>query len=275
MQGERTNLMIVDALNLAFRWKHQGATIFAEEYVKTVASLAQSYKAKHVIIVSDWGSSTFRKGIYPEYKQNRAEMQAQQTEAEAAYFEVFFEEFLHALDLLRDRYPMFRFKGVEADDIAAFLCEFVQSKYSPVTYDHIWLVSSDRDWDLLVGEKVSRFSYVTRKETTLETWSEMYDFPPEHYASVKAIMGDTGDNVIGVNKIGPKTAAKLIAEYDNVWDLIANMPLPGKYVYIKNLNEFGAEKLAINAQLVDLVTYCKDAVGEENINIIKETLEAL
>ncbi len=275
MRGERNNLMIVDALNLAFRWKHQGATEFVEDYIRTVASLAQSYKAKHVIIASDYGSSSFRKSIYAEYKQNRKNKQAEQSEAEAAYFEVFFEEFVRTLEALQDIYPVFRFKGVEADDIAAYLCEFVQSKYSPVTYDHIWLISSDRDWDLLVNEKVSRFSYVTRKETTLETWSEMYEFPPEHYASIKAIMGDPGDNVIGVHKIGPKTAAKLVAEYDNVWELIANMPLPGKYVYIKNLNEFGAEKLAINAQLVDLVAYCQDAVGEENITIIKETLEAL
>ena len=55
--------LIVDALNLAFRWKHQGRTDFRYEYVNTVQSLARSYDCKKVIITADWGSSTYRKGI--------------------------------------------------------------------------------------------------------------------------------------------------------------------------------------------------------------------
>ena len=62
-------LLVVDSLNLAFRYKHSGATDFAEDYLRTVQSLKKSYKASNVIIAGDMGSSSYRKAIYPEYKQ--------------------------------------------------------------------------------------------------------------------------------------------------------------------------------------------------------------
>ena len=65
--------LIVDALNLAFRWKHQGRTDFRYEYQRTVESLARSYDCKNIIITADLGSSSYRKEINPEYKQNRKE----------------------------------------------------------------------------------------------------------------------------------------------------------------------------------------------------------
>ena len=65
--------LIVDALNLAFRWKHQGRTDFADDYMRTVESLASSYNCGSIVIAADWGSSTFRQGIHPEYKGNRKE----------------------------------------------------------------------------------------------------------------------------------------------------------------------------------------------------------
>ena len=64
-QFERTEktLMIVDALNLAFRYKHSGTKDFAEDYLRTIESLAKSYRAQHVIIAADQGSSSYRKAI--------------------------------------------------------------------------------------------------------------------------------------------------------------------------------------------------------------------
>jgi hypothetical protein len=52
-------------------------------------------------------------------------------------------------------------------------------------------------------------------------------------------------------------------------DIAASLPLPGKYVYIINLNEFGQANLLRNYQLMDLVTFCDDAVGPENIKEIE------
>ena len=87
--NERTldGVLIIDALNLAFRWKHQGRTDFRHQYVETVKSLAHSYNCGTVIITADWGSSSYRKEILPEYKQNRKDKYSTQTEAEKQAFE--------------------------------------------------------------------------------------------------------------------------------------------------------------------------------------------
>ena len=269
-ETNQKTLMIVDALNLAFRYKHSGARDFAEDYVRTVESLAKSYRAQQVIIAADQGSSTYRKAIYPNYKQNRKDKFDQQSEAEKLEFELFFEDFTATLELLAESYPVLRFQGVEADDIAAYIV----SKKRRLKVDEIWLMSSDKDWDLLIKPGVGRFSYVTRKETTWESWSDQYSFEPEQYIHVKCLMGDSGDNVPGVPGIGPKRAQQLVEEYGTTWDLINSIPISGKYKYIEALNE-SKEQLELNYKLMDLVTYCKDALGKENCSIIDKKLEEL
>ena len=263
-------LLVVDALNLAFRYKHSGATDFATDYIRTVDSLKKSYKASHVIIACDQGSSTYRKMLSPEYKQNRKDKQEQQTDAERAAFELFFEDFLATIATIETTtsYPVLKFQGVEADDIAAYIV----SQKSKLSTDDIWLISSDRDWDLLVQPGVSRFSYVTRKEVTIDNWNDHYDFNPEDYISIKCLTGDSGDNVAGVPGIGPKRAVSLVAEYGSTYDIIANIPLPGKYKYIQELNQC-RDLLLLNYQLMDLVTHCREAIGEQNLAEIDQTLE--
>ena len=263
-------LLVVDSLNLAFRYKHSGATDFAEDYLRTVNSLKKSYKASHVIIAGDQGSSSYRKALSPEYKQNRKDKFAEQTDAERAAFELFFEDFTKTLEHIAANtdYPVLRFPGVEADDIAAYIV----SKKSKLPFDDIWLMSSDRDWDLLVTEGVSRFSYVTRKEVTINNWNDHYDFSPEDYISIKCLMGDSGDNVLGVPGIGPKRAVALVSEYGSCYDIAANIPIAGKYKYIQELNKC-KDLLLLNYQLMDLVTYCSEAIGETNCKTIDQTLE--
>lgn len=271
-QATTTNntLLIVDALNLAFRYKHSGATDFATDYIRTVDSLKKSYKASHVIIACDQGSSTYRKALSPEYKQNRKDKQAEQTDAERAAFELFFEDFLQTIAAIETTtsYPVLRFQGVEADDIAAYIV----SQKSKLSTDDIWLISSDRDWDLLVQPGVSRFSYVTRKEVTIDNWNTHYDFSPEDYISIKCLTGDSGDNVMGVPGIGPKRAVALVNEYGTTYDIAASIPLAGKYKYIQELNNC-RNLLLLNYQLMDLVTYCAEAIGDDNLQTINETLE--
>ena len=257
-------LMIVDALNLAFRWKHNGSTDFYEDYLRTVDSLKKSYKARWIIIAADQGSSSYRKQIYPEYKQNRKDKFAEQTEAERAAFERFFEDYQHTLDWIRTQttYPVVQFAQTEADDIAAYITQ--QVKNYPVT--HTWLISSDKDWDLLVGEDTSRFSYVTRKEVTANNWHTHYDFTQDQYISIKCLMGDTGDNVRGVEGIGPKRAHQLVEEWGTALDIVANLPISSKLKYVKTLND-SADTIMLNYQLMDLVTYCADALGSNTQQI--------
>ena len=259
--------LIVDALNLAFRWKHQGRTDFRYDYQKTVQSLASSYGCNEVIIAADWGSSSYRKELYPDYKQNRKEKFAEQSEEEKIAFEEFFEEFEATLEILAEDYILLRYKGVEADDIAAHLVKHKKA----YDLEDIWLVSSDRDWDLLIQDSVSRFSYVTRKEVTLENWSEHYDVKPEEYISLKCLTGDKGDNVPGIPGIGPKRAQQLIEQYGNAFSIYEATPIDSRYKYIQTLNE-SADQILINYELMDLITFCDDAIGKANIADIESTI---
>ena len=124
LEKDEGSVLIVDSLNLAFRWKHQGRTDFCDEYVKTVISLAHSYRCENIIITSDLGTSTYRKAISDDYKQSRKDKYAEQTDEEKKAFEDFFIEYERTLVELSKVYPVFRFKGVEADDIAAYLVKY-------------------------------------------------------------------------------------------------------------------------------------------------------
>ena len=260
------NLLIVDGLNVAFRWKHQNILDFKYDYIRTIESLAKSYKAGTIIVCADGGSS-YRKEIYPEYKANRKERYAEQTEQEAKEFEMFMAEFQDTLTLLKQKYPVFHFRGVEADDIAAYIT-------LNFDFDDCWLISSDKDWDLLINDKVSRFSTVTRKETTVHNWDEHYDFEIEDYITFKCLTGDKGDNVPGVPGVGPKRAVQLMEQYGSVFDIYDACPIDGKYKYIQALNE-NAEQLLQNVELMDLITYSGEAIGEENKEVIHKTLEGI
>lgn len=268
---DQSTLMIVDCLNLGFRWKHSGDTDFLDSYQKTVDSLRKSYKAQHVILACDSGSSNYRKTIYPEYKQNRKDKFDQQTVEEQLAFERFFTEFNRVMDdyKAKAKYPLFRFDKCEADDIAAYIVKN-KNRYG---IGKIVLISSDRDWDLLISPDVMRFSYVTRKEVTWDSWNEHYEYSPEDHISIKCLTGDSGDNIPGVPGIGPKKALSLVKEYGTTYDIIANMPIVSKYKYIQNLNSFGADKLMLNYQLMDLVEFCDDALGKTNCETINETLQ--
>jgi 5'-3' exonuclease len=266
---DKNTIMIVDALNLAFRWKHSRAKVFAESFIETVESLKKSYKASKVIITCDQGNSAFRKEILPGYKENRKERFAEQTEAERLAFEEFFTEFNRTIDIYKEvgDYPTLRFSRVEADDIAAYIVRRYKKSHQ------IWLISSDKDWDLLVDDNVSRFSYVTRKETRVDNWHEHYDYDLDKHISIKCLTGDSGDSIPGVEGIGPARAKALVEKYGDTYDIIANIPLSGKYKYIDSLNNFGAENLLRNYRLMDLVSYCDEAIGEENCKKIDQILK--
>ena len=80
-QIQNGNLLIVDGLNVAFRWKYSKQLEFKHDYVRTVESLAKSYNCGNIVVLAD-GGSTYRKSIYPEYKANRKDRYAEQTEEE-------------------------------------------------------------------------------------------------------------------------------------------------------------------------------------------------
>ena len=260
------NLMLVDFLNLCFRFSHSGKKNFASEAVNTVQSLAKSYEAREVIICGDWGSA-WRKSIYPEYKANRLKLREKQTEKEAEDFKEFLEEVTRAMDILSTMFIVFKIKGVEADDIIAY----ISSEYAG-SFSHTWIISTDKDLDLLIKPNVSRFSYITRKEITWDNWETHYDYPQEAHISIKVLNGDSGDNIKGIEGIGEKRAYTLVKEYDTAYDIYNALPIDSKYKYIQNLNDSG-DLILLNYELMDLETYCATAIGREGVNLIDEELK--
>lgn len=264
-QVSGSTLMIVDQLNLSFRYKHSKSTEFVDDYIRVIDSLKRSYKAGKVIIACDKGSSSYRKGIYPDYKQNRKDKFADQTDQEKEEFAAFLAENEKTILQLEHGtdYPVLRFEGTEADDIAAYIVKNIK-KYPNIT--DVWLISSDKDWDLLVNEHTSRFSYVTRKETTFENWNTHYDCDIDEYISIKCLNGDSGDNVKGVEGVGPKRALDLVRMYGSAYDIAAAIPIQSKYKYVQSLNEC-KDLILLNYQLMDLLTYCDEAIGDNSMII--------
>ncbi len=250
------NLLIVDGFNIIWRWVHAKKLDFQFDFIRTVESLAKSYNCGGIVVLGDGGSS-YRKELYPDYKANRREKLADQTKEEQEQFQEILEEFDLSLKSFQERgIPTLRFGGVEADDIAAYI---VQKKQN-YNINEIWLISSDKDWDLLVQNNVSRFSTVTRKETTINNWDEHYEVDPEMYLTFKCLAGDKGDNIPGIKGVGPKRAAQLIKDYGDVYDIYNSCPIESRYKFVQELNN-NKEQLLLNAELMDLQTYAEVALG--------------
>jgi len=261
-QERNENLIIVDGLNIAFRWRYKRVPYYTNDYVRTVESLAKSYNCGNMIILAD-GGSTYRKNIYPEYKGNRKDKYDTQTETEKKEFEQFLGEFANAFKKLKSKgYMVIKNKGLEADDLAAWIV----GKKEEFNIGDIWLISSDKDWDLLIKDGVSRFSTVTRKEITIDNWEEHYDVEPDKYLTLKCLAGDTGDNIPGIAGIGPKRAVSLINDYGDLYDIYNSCPIDSKYKFIQSLNE-NADRLLLNAELMDLESYSEQAIIESGMNI--------
>jgi 5'-3' exonuclease len=255
-KGTGNNLIIVDGINLAMRFKHRGHMIFGAEYLATINSLAMSYGAKDIIHLSDWGKSTYRKELLPTYKGDREGKREVQTAEETQAWNDFFDGYTRAVELVGEAgHCNIKLKGIEADDLAAFFAEHLYDRY-----DTIWLISTDADWDQLLNDKVKRWAYTSQKEFTLENFYDEHGCDnPEEYTHVKAIQGDRGDSVPGVDGIGVKRAYNLVREFGSVHDLVGALPLAGKQLYIQNLNK-SAELLLKNLELMDLPSYYFDAI---------------
>jgi 5'-3' exonuclease len=261
--GDTESLMLVDALNLSFRWKHKKQRNFAADYLRTIDSLASSYGCGKILICADKGSSSYRRELYPEYKANRKERFAQQTPEEEKEFLEFLEDYEKALELVQEVYPVIRYQGVEADDLISVI-----SRNSSL---RIWIVSTDKDLDQLITDKVSRFSYITRKEITLENFRETYGCDVEEYISIKVLQGDAGDNVKGIEGVGPKRALALIRQFGSAFDIHDSIPLPGKLKYIQAVNE-AKDLILLNYKLMDL-SFSQEALGsnyEDLLNKLRE-----
>lgn len=258
------NLLILDGTNVSFRYlqRHNYAN-YTDDYIRTVSSLGKSYQAKRIICCFDSGASAYRKSIFPEYKDNR---KVERTPEEQERFEKFFGCLSDTIEQLPFEY--YKFRGIEADDVIAYFTKNLSHKY-----EHTWVVSSDRDLFQLLKPNVSIFNLYSRKEITVETLHADTGLTPKQYAFSRMIEGDKGDNIKGIEGIGPKRASDLVTQYGTLDNLLSALPIPGKAKYIKNLNE-GADILALNEKLINLLDYNMQAISAvEKSDSIIQTLQ--
>ena len=259
------NLLLVDGVNIAFRYLHRNNYAnFTDDYIRTVSSLAKSYEAKRVICCFDAGASLYRKTLFPDYKANR---KVERSEEDQERFDKFFE----CLNATIEELPFehYKFKGIEADDIIAYFSIHLSKQY-----EHTWIVSSDRDLYQLLKEDVSIFNLFSRNEITLESLQEKFDMTPREYAFSRIIEGDKSDNILGIEGIGPKRSAAIVKEYKTLDNLLTSLPLKGRAKYITNLNN-GAKTLEQNEKLINLLDYNDHVIScVEKQDLVNSMLQA-
>jgi 5'-3' exonuclease len=260
---ENTNLLIIDGNNLGYRYlKRKNFSSFEDDYVRTVESLAKSYKCKDIVVTYDFGKSEYRKSIFPEYKGNRTI-----APEDKDHYEQFFKELNKTSDNLP--FQKFKFFGVEADDIISYIVQKVKHKYPAV-----WIVSSDRDIYQLLDHNVHIFNLFSRKEINLDYLLKEKSITPDEYRLSRIIQGDAGDNIDGIEGIGEKRGQDLAKTYKTLPNLLSKLPLPGKSQYIRNLNA-GKDMLLLNEKLINLTTHtreiiCFGAKGEEHLQCLED-----
>lgn len=256
------NLLLIDGNNLAYRWLQRiNYNDFASDYKRTVQSLAKSYEAIRTIVCFDFGKSYYRMDMYDEYKQNRKKPKE---EEEAKKYEDFFAVLNNLPEELEET---LKFRGIEADDILAFLVDKLS-----INYEHTWVISSDRDLYQLIDNNVSIYNIFGRKEITKDILQETFDVTPDEYLLSRIIEGDKSDNIQGVEGIGPKRAQGLAKEYKTFEALIKALPIKGRAKYIHNLN-MSKDILYRNEKLINLKKYNLEALtsgkyGDEPLNAL-------
>jgi DNA polymerase-1 len=160
-----------------------------------------------VAVVFDAPGRTFRDDLFAEYKAQRAPMPddlRSQVEPLVAAVE--------ALGL-----PLLRIPGVEADDVIGTLCLRAVAAGMKVIVS-----TGDKDMAQLVNEHISLINTMTNSSLDREGVKVKFDVYPEQIVDYLALVGDSSDNIPGVPKVGPKTAAKWLNEYRTLDNLIAN-----------------------------------------------------
>ena len=239
-----SRLVLIDGSSYLYRAFHALPPLTAPDGTPTgalhgiVNMLRTTIKDKpdYAAFVMDASGPTFRDDLYPEYKANRPPM-PDDLRAQV-------EPMMQIVEALG--FPILRVSGVEADDVIGTLALQAQAKNIDVT-----ISTSDKDFAQLVrpGIRLSNTMSGSVLDST-EAVIEKFGVRPEQIIDYLALMGDTVDNVPGIDKCGPKTAAKWLAEYSTLENLVANADkITGKIG--ENLRT-AVSRLPLNQQLVTI-----------------------
>jgi DNA polymerase-1 len=214
-------LILIDGNSLLFRAFYALPLLHTSQGIHTNAvygfmtmlrRLLLEEKPSHIMVAFDKGKKTFRNEIFTDYKGTRSE-----TPIELQEQFLLIREILEALNI-----PFLEKEGYEADDIIGTL-----SRQADEEKIECIIVTGDRDALQLVSPNTR--VYLNRKGISdIDTYDgdmvkEKCGVTPEQMVELKALMGDSSDNIPGVMGVGPKTGAKLINEYDNLENIYAHL----------------------------------------------------
>jgi len=160
-----------------------------------------------VAVVFDAPGKTFRDELFAEYKAHRPPM----PDDLRAQVEPLVDA-VQALGL-----PLLRISGVEADDVIGTLAQRATAAGL-----HVLISTGDKDMAQLVNEQITLVNTMTNSSLDRGGVKVKFDVYPEQIVDYLALVGDSSDNIPGVPKVGPKTAAKWLNEYGTLDNLLAN-----------------------------------------------------
>ncbi len=193
----------------------------------------------HAACVFDASGPTFRDDWYPAYKAQRAPMP---------------DDLRRQIDDIHEvvrllGWPVLEVPGVEADDVIGTL-----AVHGAAAGHRVIVSTGDKDLAQLVTDQVTLINTMSNERLDCAGVLAKFGVPPERIVDYLALVGDAVDNVPGVEKVGPKTAAKWLAEYDTLAGVIANAALI-KGVAGENLRK-AIDWLPQGRRLVTVVTDC-------------------
>ena len=169
--------------------------------------LLADYGPAYVAVVFDAKGKTFRDELFPEYKANRPPMPDELRAQVKPIYDI-----VRAMGL-----PLLIVEGVEADDVIGTV-----AAQAPDAGLDTLISTGDKDMAQLVNEHVTLINTMNDARLDSAGVKQKFGVPPERIIDYLALIGDTVDNIPGVPKVGPKTAAKWLQEYGSLDEIIAN-----------------------------------------------------
>ena len=209
-------VVLVDGSSYLFRAFHALPPLTASDghpsgAIKGVTAMLRKlmadYPGSRIAVVFDASGKTFRNELYAEYKANRPPMP---DDLRAQVQPV--KEIIEAMGL-----PLLVVAGVEADDVIGTLAREAEDKGTPVV-----ISTNDKDMAQLVGDHVTLVNTMSDTEMDAAGVEEKFGIAPERITDYLALVGDSVDNIPGVPKVGPKTAAKWLQQFGDLDEVIAH-----------------------------------------------------
>ena len=167
--------------------------------------LRNDYQPAEMAVVFDAKGKTFRHEMYPAYKANRPPMPEDlRIQIEPLH------ELVRALG-----YPLICVEGVEADDVIGTLAKQADAEERSVV-----ISTGDKDLAQLVNRNIQLVNTMSNTVLDEQGVLDKFGVRPDQIVDYLALMGDSSDNIPGVEKVGPKTAAKWLQEYGSLDELL-------------------------------------------------------